>query len=401
MSSGYKFLWLNGPLQGRELSLPLGNLSIGPDGDVLATLEHVEQVDLLIDEAGVRLQSWVPTWIAGQPISEVNMLPLGQVIELAGVGILLGHCTDELQQQAIPSHFQTKAKKSWWLLATVSMLSMVLLATVLLAPAKMPIAELTQAQWLSQQLQTDGLNGVQAHWSKDGVVTLSGFCQDSQRMAQFLGDIKGQGILFIEQTTCGDQLIRNVKDVLVQNGFANALVTLGSEPSNVIISGAIQSGERWDKAVSSLNNLPGLVNWQVSNQVDSQLKPLISALRNKNLLVGLMIERINDAIVMTGKVSEQQQQQIMTVAQGLEPTHANGLKLVFQNIPVQNELNHLFNASVVTYGGNAQSPFIELSSGVRLSTGSKLDNGYVVEYMNIHGLDLSRAGELIHVPLIF
>lgn len=67
-------------------------------------------------------------------------------------------------------------------------------------------------------------------------------CQDSQRMAQFLGDIKGQGILFIEQTTCGDQLIRNVKDVLVQNGFANALVTLGSEPSNVIISGAIQSG---------------------------------------------------------------------------------------------------------------------------------------------------------------
>lgn len=52
MSSGYKLLWLNGPLQGRELSLPLGNLSIGPDGDVLATLEHVEQVDLLIDEAG-------------------------------------------------------------------------------------------------------------------------------------------------------------------------------------------------------------------------------------------------------------------------------------------------------------------------------------------------------------
>lgn len=114
-----------------------------------------------------------------------------------------------------------------------------------------------------------------------------------------------------------------------------------------------------------------------------------------------MIERINDAIVMTGKVSEQQQQQIMAVAQGLEPTHASGLKLVFQNIPVRDELNHLLNASVVTYGGNAQSPFIELSSGVRLSTGSKLANGYVVEYMNIHGLDLSRAGELIHVPLIF
>lgn len=401
MSSGYKLLWLNGPLQGRELSLPLGSLSIGPDGDVLATLEHAEQVDLLIDVTGVRLQSWVPTWIAGQPVSEANMLPLGQAIELAGVGILLGHSSDELKQQAMPSHCQTKAKKSWWLLATVSMLSMVLLTTVLLAPAKMPIAELTQAQWLSQQLQTDGLNGIQAHWSKDGVVTLSGFCQDSQRMARFLGDIKGQGILFIEQTTCGDQLIRNVKDVLVQNGFANALVTLGTEPGNVIISGAIQSGEPWDKAVSSLNNLPGLVNWHVSNQVDSQLKPLICALRNKNLLVGLMIERINDAIVMTGKVSEQQQQQIMAVAQGLEPTHASGLKLVFQNIPVRDELNHLLNASVVTYGGNAQSPFIELSSGVRLSTGSKLDNGYVVEYMNIHGLDLSRAGELIHVPLIF
>lgn len=401
MSSGYKLLWLNGPLQGRELCLPYGGLSLGPEGDVLASLEGVKQVDLVTDESGVRLQLWVPTWIAGRPIEQVQHLPLGQVIELAGVAFLLGRRDDTLQWQAVPAHWQPRAQKSWWLFAMVSALSLVLLLSLLLAPVKQSVVHMTPPQWLSQQLKTEGLTQVNASWTPDGVVTLSGYCADSQHMMHLLDEVKGQGILFIEQTVCGDQLVHNVADILAQNGFANTVVSLGDAPGSVVMSGAIQSGEHWDKAVSMLNQLPGLVNWQVSNRVDNQLKPLIASLREQDLLEGIMVERIGDAIVMTGKVTEQQQSQVLAIAHRLEQAHPSGLKWVFQNIPVRNALEQVLNAAVVSYGGNAQSPFIELSNGMRLSTGSKLDNGYIVEYMNIHGLDLSRAGELIHLPLIF
>ena len=104
---------------------------------------------------------------------------------------------------------------------------------------------------------------------------------------------------------------------------------------------------------------------------------------------------------MTGKVSEQQQKKVTAVAHQLMKTRPSGLKFVFQNIPVRDALEHLLNAEIVSYGGNAQSPFIELSNGKRLVKGSQLMNGDVIEYINMNGLDLSRAGELIHVPLIF
>ncbi|WP_229380892.1 hypothetical protein [Shewanella psychropiezotolerans] len=93
MSSKYKLLWLNGPLQGRELSLPLGCMSIGPDGDVLATLVELRQLELFIDDAGVHLQSEVSTWIDGKPASKLDLLPLGRVIEFAGIAMVLGERT--------------------------------------------------------------------------------------------------------------------------------------------------------------------------------------------------------------------------------------------------------------------------------------------------------------------
>lgn len=92
---------------------------------------------------------------------------------------------------------------------------------------------------------------------------------------------------------------------------------------------------------------------------------------------------------------------MVEITSALDKSHLSGLKFVFQNIPVHDELTNMLSSSVVSYGGNTQSPFIELVNGTRLSVGSKLANGFVIDYMNVHGLDLSRGGELVHLPLIF
>ncbi|AQS36199.1 type III secretion apparatus protein, YscD/HrpQ family [Shewanella psychrophila] len=401
MSSKYKILWLNGPLQGRELSLPLGCMSIGPDGDVLATLVELSQLDLCIDDAGVHLQSEVSTWIDGKPVGKLDFLPLGRVIEFAGIAMVLGGADDVLRMQAIPKRGQSKSTMSYWMLVIASLLIFTLLMSVLLVPSSPPQTVQTPSQWLSQQLIQDGLKDVRASWSSSGIVTLSGYCTDAQQITGFFSDLKNNGILFVDHTQCGDQLISNVKGVLSQNGFPDAIVELGHELGSVNISGAIRSGEAWDKAVDGFNHLPGLLSWHVSNQVNRQLKPLIVKLREKQLLSGLMVARVKNSIVITGKISEEKQQLVMSVARQLEQSHPSGFKLVFQNIPVRDELAQMLSAPVVSFGGNAKSPFIELSNGMRLSAGSKLENGFMINYMNIHGLDLTRGGELIHIPLIF
>lgn len=401
MSSKYKLLWLNGPLQGRDLCLPLGNMSIGPDGDVLSTLLETQQLDLFIDDEGVHCQSEVAIWIDGKLVSELDLLPLYQVIEIDSISIVVGKVDDELKMQAIPKRSQAKASQSYWIFVVASLLTLILLFSVILAPnSQLPIV-LTPNQWVSQQLAQDGLNDVKVTWSSSGVVTLSGYCRDAQQISGFFSDLKNKGILFVDHTQCGDQLVTNVQNVLVQNGFPDVVVELGHELGSVTISGAIRSGAAWDNAVDTFNRLPGLVSWQVSNQVNSQLEPLIAQLRQKQLLKGLMIERVKNTIAITGKVSEEIQQKVMNVTRELNQSHPGGFKFVFQNIPVRDELAQMLTSPVVSFGGNAQSPFIELGSGVRLSIGSKLGNGFVIKYMNVYGLDLSRGGELVHIPLIF
>lgn len=401
MSSKYKLLWLSGLLQGRELCLPLGGISIGPDGDVLATLVEMKQLELTVDEEGVHLNSQVSAWVDGKHVRSLTLLPTGKVIEIAGIAIVLGELEDELEMRVLPKHSSFKAKNSFWILLITSVLTLVLLMSVILSPALPQEPVLTPNQWVSQQLVQSELNDVKVSWSSSGVVTLSGYCRDTQQIASFINDLKNKDILFIDHILCGDQLVRNVKGILAQNGFPDAVVALGEGLGSVKISGAIRSGVAWDKAVDAFNNLSGLNGWQVSNQINSQLKPLIKQLREKQLLKGLMVEQVKNTIVITGKISEARQQQVMKVTKDLSQHYGSGFKFIFQNIPVRDELSQMLSSPVVSYGGNAESSFIELGNGMRLSAGSKLDNGYVINYINVNGLDLSRGGELVHIPLIF
>lgn len=186
MSSIYKLLWLKGPLEGRELCLPLGKMSIGPDGDVLATLLEAQQLDLFIDEDGVHCRSKVTSWVEGKLVVKLDTLPLYQVIEIDNISIVIGKVDDELKMRIIPKRLGSKVTKPYWVFLLMSFLTLLLLFTVILAPSSQTKAVLTQHQWLSQQLIQDGLNDINVTWSTSGVATLSGYCHDAQQISGFL-----------------------------------------------------------------------------------------------------------------------------------------------------------------------------------------------------------------------
>ncbi|WP_133407983.1 type III secretion system inner membrane ring subunit SctD [Parashewanella tropica] len=401
MPSKFKILWLNGPLSGRQLVIPEGTFTVGEDGDVLAVLDKVKLIEFNVGEEKVELITQAPVWIDGiKPDEAITEIPLGSVIEIEGIAFILGLGTEDIQKQDIPKRKLTKKRASNLLLIGLSTFSAILILVLLIDPVEAPQHEVTPQEWVSQRLTLNELDGIKAIWSDNGVVTFNGFCDDSRKLAQFIEEVKNHGILFVEHAECTDQLVTDVRQVLGQSGFKNVTVTQDPTPGSVTITGAIQAGEEWDKAVKMLKSISGLMSWHVVNQSGVQLQTLIDELRKQNLLANLMLTQLDEAIVITGEVDRKVEEQVMKAARSLKPIQQSGTKLVFQNIPVRNEVNRILTSAIVSFGGSRDDPFIELENGVRLSQGSEIASGYVIKFIDINGIDLSKSGQVIHIPLL-
>ncbi len=401
MPSNFKILWLNGPLKGRQLILPQGKFTVGPDGDVLATLKSSDQLEFNIEDESVTLINKIDVWIGREKKEEIEALPLSEVIEVDGLIFVLGSAAQDIEEPTLPKKKWKKKNFSYMALLGISLISTILILLLLVDPAEAPQHEMTPKEWVSEQLTLNELDGIRAIWATNGVVTFNGFCEDSRKLQQFIDEVKTHGILFIEHAECTDQLVTDVKQILSQNGFKGVTVQQNLTPGSVTISGAIEAGDRWDKTVTMLKGINGLVSWQVLNESGAQIKPLIDELRSENLIQNLMLAQLDDSIVITGEVNQEKQQQIVQIARSTKTIQQTGTKIVFQNIPVHGEVNRILTSSVVSYGGSSDAPFVELGNGMRLSKGSQLDNGYTVKYIDIDGIDLMKNGQITHVPLLF
>ncbi|RYV00983.1 EscD/YscD/HrpQ family type III secretion system inner membrane ring protein [Shewanella sp. OPT22] len=401
MPSNFKILWLNGPLKGRQLILPQGKFTVGPDGDVLAELESADLLEFSVEDESVTLETDVEVLIGGEKREGKEALPLSEVIEVDGILFVLGSAAQDIEEPELPKKKGKKKNVSYIALLGISLISTILILLLLIDPVQAPQHEMTPKEWVSEQLTLNELDGIKAIWATNGVVTFNGFCEDSRKLQQFIDGVKSHGILFIEHAECTDQLVTDVKQILTQNGFKGVTVQQNLTPGSVTISGAIQAGDRWDKTVSMLKGINGLVSWQVLNESGAQIKPLIDTLRKDKLIQNLMLSQLDDSIVITGEVSQEKQQQIIGLARGTKTIQQTGTKIVFQNIPVRSEVNRILTSPVISYGGSSEAPFVELENGLRLSKGTQLDNGYMVEYIDIDGIDLMKNGQITHVPLLF
>ena len=400
MEASIKLLWLTGPMQGRELKLPSGDLSMGPSGDIMVPIDQREVIYISVDEKGVTVKSKLDVWVSGKKANHEEYLPLGQPIELSGVGFILGRGEQELTWQKLPPHLTRKSSRlsNIFLLAT-SLIALATMVCVLMLPAKVePV--FNPRLWLQSQLNMPALHQVDASWGPDGIVTLTGYCDNSTSMAKLKEGLKQHSIRFNVKTTCTDKLVGSVESVLSANGYQNVHVSPTRRMGEVRISGAIQSGEQWDKVTTELEQIQGLKHWQVANDIGGYVQKFIDALREHKLLNGVMVERRQESILVTGQINDNIRGQIYQVNKDLMTSTGQVVDVRFENIPIRDNLTRYLSGQIVSFGGNASHPFVELSNGSRLNMNSKLENGYVVSHIDLKGLDLSRDGEVIHIPFI-
>lgn len=413
MALQYKLLWLNGPLKGRELQLPSGQLTIGNDGDILARLEGTDEIALNINESNILLHSDVPGHIDTEETTFESALPYHKAIEVAGVAFAIAPIDEPIAISELPSTQVVKVNKTvknksnktqkvhWGLLIIASIIALLIAYIVTLAaPEKEP--KKTIQQWTNGQISQYGLPHITTHWSSDTQVTLSGYYDDTQKFNALTESLKAKNIRLIQDAVFIKQLLNNVRMILTENHYTNLQVIPDkSIPGKINISGAIQSGEQWDKTAEMLKNINGLKEWKVTNQASNQVKVLIDKLRSKHLLEGIMITRANETIRVTGQVNNQIETAINHIITQIKQTQSSVYQIQFLNIPIHDELNKLLPSEIVSIGGNTSSPYIELANGDRLWKKTRLDNGYIINFIDEYGIDLTNKGEVIHVPFIF
>lgn len=400
---------LNGTLQGRELALPHGALTLGlGDVDLQVPLDNgITLVTLVVGEGDVRLQNSVPCWVEGR-VFQGDCLPTGKIIDLAGLGIVLLAPGEHFTPRHIPERLApgrwrlSRVQRQIFRIATLS--AMILSLSIALywwqhqETVSEQVDRLGVQQWLAKQHKTPELATLGFEWLNDGTLKIYGECLRQQSLDSVLQILRGKGVFWHLETRCQDRLLDDVRDLLTQNGYQNVELTNGKWPGEVRIRGNIRADARWDLVVHQLSELPGLKSWNVISNDASKERWLIT-LRKAGFLGRVNMERRNDHLIVSGQLSDSEQQRLQQTLQTLLKDES--LSLIFQNIPPRSAgVDGIFPKPVASIGGNKLNPYLTLTDGRRLQVGAALNQGYEIAGIDpLRGVDVYREGQLLHIAL--
>ncbi|OVZ80436.1 type III secretion system inner membrane ring subunit SctD [Yersinia kristensenii] len=403
MEMKFKLRILNGELNGRELMLPKGVFTLGDQGsDVLLPLPQGKILALIISENQIMLQVPGAVWVNGLRHDLQQPVPLRQVIEAAGLALVLGEENDVLSG-IIVVHRSGPRLFLWLSVATFILLGLLFSFIFWFTQqsnrlfSHLPSSIPTQ---LSEQLKISTLEGINATWLADGSVVLSGHCTSSSAVIQLQNFLVSNHVVFRNQLVCDDRLIASVSEVLHQYGYQDIDVKVGKITGNVAIHGAIEMGEKWLSVQKVLATIVGLKGWVVINSHDGQIPLLVERLKDLGLLSYLSMTQSNKEIVISGMLSLEQQQHLRSMLATLTQ-QPDVFPVRYQNIPASDQATQLLPAAIVSYGGNSHSKFVQLANGVRLQQGTVLGNGYKVILIGEQSISLLKSSNLVQIPMNF
>jgi type III secretion protein D len=403
----WKLHFQSGVLTGRELYLPRGELTIGgtsqcdifvPDIDADAG----ELCTLRVDETSVMLQAAGRCKVNGRAVKK-SLLGLrpGQKIDIGNCQFILMRLGDAVTA-AMGMGGSRHALMTCLGIVALS-LTVLLSFTLLYDQQGLQAATFSRGQFeLSHYQQalnrTPGLADVLVTREPGGILTLAGWCRDTETLTPFLNQLIETGIAYRNQVICEDALIQNVTYLLHTRGYRDSMVTSGEVPGTVVITGDIAADSHWAAVSHQLKQLAGLRSWTVSNETDREIYDFVSLLREPALLPHLSIVREGEILMVTGLLSTSAQQKLQQVLTNWQRRNHH-MRVVYQNIPAPKLDSSIFPAQMISFSGTSNNAFLQLANGMKIQAGSALPSGYRVTRLNQNGLELRRGGEWLHFPL--
>lgn len=405
----YKLKLLNGPLYGRELKLREGILRLGSESaesDIVLTLEGgADFIALDAQPDSVMLTTPGAGWIGECAVENIDKIPLREPVMLAGVALVLGDVDDDL------SHFtqwQYPDTRKGAKAGLISLIFLGLLAATfsviywnkIQSEEDRPV--FNPQQYVEQYQKQHSLSEIKVNWVTPTRLEITGWCWHENNMTPLLAVLRQHQIAFSNQAICQDSLLRNVQYAIQLYGYANFQVEPGDERGEVIINGAVEDDGRWQEVMKLLSTMPGLKKWNVVNQSESQTAQIIQLLKKNFLLGKLSIRKTNGRIIISGKLNDKDVDLLAGIIRKFMQSNPAAAPMVYQNIQTTDSVSGVLPAPIISVGGNESSPYLELSNGMRLQKGAALPSGYIIRNIDSNnGVELSRHGLLVHIPLGF
>jgi type III secretion protein D len=405
----YKLKLLNSPLYGRELKLREGIFRIGSESaesDIVLALEGgIDFISLAVQAEGVVFTTPGAGWIGDRSVESIEKIPLRESVMMAGVALVLGHVDDDL------SHFTqwqypdtSKGSKTGIIIAVFFCLLTATFCAIYwnLLENEDSRPRFNPQQYVEQYQKQHALSKITVNWLTPTHLDITGWCRHESNLTPLLTTLRQHQVAFTNQAICQDSLLRNVQYAIQLYGYANFQVEPGDERGEVVINGAVDDDGRWQEVMKLLSTMPGLKKWTVVNQSESQTAQIIQILKKNHLLGKLSIRKINGRIIISGKLNDKDVDLLANIIRKFMQSNPAAAPMVYQNIQATNSASEVLPAPIISVGGNESSPYIELSNGMRLQKGAALPSGYIIRNIDSsYGVELSRHGLLVHIPLGF
>lgn len=394
-TSSWKIRFLDRLLQGREVWLNEGRLSLGEKGcDICIPLTingkivlREQEESLFVDAGKARVR------VNGRRFNQNKPLPSSGVLQVAGIAMAFGKSDCDLASYQIP----ISRLRHWWLAGVFLIFigGMGVLSSIGGQPETVNDLPLR----VKLLLDKSNIHYVRAQWKEDGSLQLSGYCSSNEQMQKVRATLESWGVMYRDSVICDDLLIREVQDILIKMDYPHAEVS-SEGPGSVLIHDDIRMDQRWRKVQPLLADIPGLLHWKISYSHQSQGNDIIAAII-ENGLVGLVnVTPIRCSFVISGVLDESHQRILQEMLAALKKKDP-ALSLIYQDIAPSHDGGKYLPAPVAGFVQSRHGDYLLLTNKERLRVGALLPDGGEIVHLSADVVTIKNDDTLINYPLDF
>ncbi|ENS3355797.1 EscD/YscD/HrpQ family type III secretion system inner membrane ring protein [Salmonella enterica] len=394
-TSSWKIRFLDRLLQGREVWLNEGRLSLGEKGcDICIPLTingkivlREQEESLFVDAGKARVR------VNGRRFNQNKPLPSSGVLQVAGIAMAFGKSDCDLASYQIP----ISRLRHWWLAGVFLIFigGMGALSNIGGQPETVNDLPLR----VKLLLDKSNIHYVRAQWKEDGSLQLSGYCSSNEQMQKVRATLESWGVMYRDSVICDDLLIREVQDILIKMDYPHAEVS-SEGPGSVLIHDDIRMDQRWRKVQPLLADIPGLLHWKISYSHQSQGNDIIAAII-ENGLVGLVnVTPIRCSFVISGVLDESHQRILQEMLAALKKKDP-ALSLIYQDIAPSHDGGKYLPAPVAGFVQSRHGDYLLLTNKERLRVGALLPDGGEIVHLSADVVTIKNDDTLINYPLDF
>ncbi|EAN5732511.1 EscD/YscD/HrpQ family type III secretion system inner membrane ring protein [Salmonella enterica] len=394
-TSSWKIRFLDRLLQGREVWLNEGRLSLGEKGcDICIPLTingkivlREQEESLFVDAGKARVR------VNGRRFNQNKPLPSSGVLQVAGIAMAFGKSDCDLASYQIP----ISRLRHWWLAGVFLIFigGMGALSSIGGQPETVNDLPLR----VKLLLDKSNIHYVRAQWKEDGSLQLSGYCSSNEQMQKVRATLESWGVMYRDSVICDDLLIREVQDILIKMDYPHAEVS-SEGPGSVLIHDDIRMDQRWRKVQPLLADIPGLLHWKISYSHQSQGNDIIAAII-ENGLVGLVnVTPIRCSFVISGVLDESHQRILQEMLAALKKKDP-ALSLIYQDIASSHDGGKYLPAPVAGFVQSRHGDYLLLTNKERLRVGALLPDGGEIVHLSADVVTIKNDDTLINYPLDF